>query len=337
MSISNHQGLSINLSRFDAWLKPVQRMLAQVPLAVWQKLVRFLLVFWLAYSLAQVFWILFPSPSIPTASLNPDSFAVVDKTSGAKASVDIARLKSLTPFGNPAAATPAPEIAVDTTQAADTQLNLILKGLFYSNDEKMARAVIAASDRQDVFSVGDSIPVGNNVTLAKILPDRVIISNNGKPETLWLFKDDPNAPRIAANYAAPQPMNRSIDEYNNQPPVYYQESEQPVASVPATPINSPEDQARISRMNTSLADVVSMSIHREGGQIVGYKIRPGRNAEMFSSLGLQTDDVVTAVNGMPLDNPGKIMEIYRNLGGATSANLEIMRNGSRINVDISLN
>lgn len=297
---------------------------------------RFLLVFWLAYSLAQVFWILFPSPSIPAARLNPDSF-VADSNSGTKAEVDIARLKSLTPFGNPAATAPVPEVAVDTTQAADTQLNLILKGLFYSNDEKMASAIIATNDQQKAFFVGDTLPAGNNVTLAKILPDRVIISNNGKPETLWLFKDDPNAPRMAANYAAPQPMNRSIDEYNNQPPVYYQESEQPVASAPATPINSPEDQARISRMNTSLADVVSMSIHREGGQIVGYKIRPGRNAEMFNSLGLQTDDVVTAVNGMPLDNPGKIMEIYRNLGSATSANLEILRNGSRMNLDISLN
>lgn len=333
----NHQGLSINLSRLDAWFKPVQRLLAQVPLSIWRNLVRFLLVFWLAYSLAQVFWILFPSPSIPAARLNPDSFVIADSSSGTKAAVDIARLKSLTPFGNPAAAAPAPELAVDTTQAADTQLNLILKGLFYSNDENVARAVIATSDRQQVYSVGDTIPMGNKVTVAKILPDKVIISNNGKPETLWLFKDDPNAPRVSANYAAPQPMNRSIDEYNNQPPVYYEESAQPVASTPVAPINSPEDQARISRMNTSLADVVSMSIHREGGNIVGYKIRPGRNAEMFNSLGLQTDDVVTAVNGMPLDNPGKIMEIYRNLGSATSANLEILRNGSRMNLDISLN
>src|SRR5690606_18937211 len=89
--------------------------------------------------------------------------------------------------------------------------------------------------------------------------------------------------------------------------------------------------AEISR---NISDVVAMSIHREGGQVVGYKIRPGRNAEQFTALGLQPDDIVTAVNGMPLNNPGKIMEIYKNMSNGTSANLEISRGGSVLSVDI---
>ena len=80
-----------------------------------------------------------------------------------------------------------------------------------------------------------------------------------------------------------------------------------------------------------------MSIHREGGKVVGYKIRPGRNVEMFNNLGLQADDVVTAVNGVPLSSPGKIMEIYKSMGNATSANLEIRRGGSTVNLDVVLN
>jgi general secretion pathway protein C len=89
-------------------------------------------------------------------------------------------------------------------------------------------------------------------------------------------------------------------------------------------------------VSRNLSDVVAMSIYREGGQVVGYKIRPGRDAEKFKTLGLQTDDIVTAVNGMPLTNPAKIMEVYKSMGNTTSASLEIKRGGSVMTVDVVL-
>jgi general secretion pathway protein C len=330
MPASSSQGFSSNLSGLEARLKPLQQFVTRVPLVVWQRLVRLLLVIWLAYVAAQLFWALMPIPKIPTASVSAESFAG-SQTTAIKVGVDINSLKALTPFGNPVVApvTTTPETGIEQ-EAAETQLNLTLRGLVYSNDEKVARAVIATSDKQDVYAVGDPIPMGNNVTVAKILSDRVILSNNGKYESLWLFKDDPNTrSRVGTS------PGRSVDRSVSRPvPVHY-ESENNESYVEGPPPII--EQNNISRMGNTLSDVVAMSIHRENGQIVGYKIRPGRNAEMFNSLGLQADDVVTAVNGMPLDNPGKIMEIYRSMGTATSANLQILRNGSTVNLDISLN
>jgi general secretion pathway protein C len=97
--------------------------------------------------------------------------------------------------------------------------------------------------------------------------------------------------------------------------------------------NNPTDVAEVAR---TLSDVIAMSIQRENGHIVGYKIRPGRDAEKFKSFGLQPDDVVTAINGMPLTDPGKIMEVYKNMGTTSSASLEIKRGGSVITVDVVL-
>jgi general secretion pathway protein C len=92
----------------------------------------------------------------------------------------------------------------------------------------------------------------------------------------------------------------------------------------------------VSATGQALSDVVSMSIHREGGQIVGYRIRPGRNSELFHSLGLMADDVVTAVNGQALDSPGRVMEIYKNMGDANSARLDIRRGGENLSIEIVL-
>ncbi|WP_238526782.1 type II secretion system protein GspC [Cellvibrio japonicus] len=351
MSESMHQSHSSSraaLAQRSAQLEQhLNQLLAgakRIPLRTWQWIITFFLVLWLSHTLAQLFWLLMPSPQIPPASIALVATGGAGSTGqAAESSININQLKTLTPFGNAPVAAPEPEQpqAAATTgiedDAADTQLNLVLRGVLASNHEQAARAVISSGDRQEVYAIGDKLPVGNNVTLAKVLDLRVIISNNGKYESLWLFKDDPNAPKIASPMARPPAGNPQRDSGYAQAPF----QQRPVHVDPQPEQRQfgpdPAGDPRMAAMGNTLADVVAMSIHREGGQVVGYKIRPGRNAEMFNSLGLQTDDIVTAVNGVPLTSPGKIMEIYKNMSNATSANLEIKRGGSVINLDIVLN
>lgn len=327
--------LEQQLNRFAGFLKAV-------PFQAWQWLLMFLLVLWLSQNVARLFWLVVPTPPIPPASVAVIAPATVVSSTGYSASgaVNINNLKSLTPFGSQAAVEEAPAQQAATAgvenNASDTQLSLILRGVIASNTDAAARAIISSGDRNEVYAIGDKLPVGNNVTLAKVLDLRVILNNNGNFESLWLFKEDPNAPKIASAYNEPTPAP-AISPYTreggySQPPF----QQQPQIYSRNSGIGA-ADQGMSDTMNKTLADVVAMSIHRENGQVVGYKIRPGRNAEMFSSLGLQTDDIVTAVNGVPLTSPGKIMEIYKNMSNATSANLEIKRGGSVINLDVVLN
>lgn len=312
-------------------------MLASIPLSSWQFLVRILLVFVLSLSLARLFWLLFPVPSIPTASV-----AIATASGPADAnnsSVNIAQLKSFTLFGKveaPKEEPVQPAVAMENTTVR-TNLNLTLVGLMDSNSDTLARAIISSGDKQDIYAVNSALPVGNNVTLSKVMSDRVIINNNGQYESLWLYQVDPNAvPLIAPNPIAQQAPSAS-------------------AEVPRTPLHSPEtrtqqgpsrpsQESRVERNSDSvvaeasrnLADVVAMSAYSENGKLVGYKIRPGRDAEAFRSKGLQADDIVTAINGTPLSNPAKIMELYKNMGNTTSASLEIRRGGSVITVNVEL-
>lgn len=296
---------------------------AKVPLSTWQFLVRVLLVLSLSLSLARLFWLVFPAPIIPAATVAIlTSSAPTDSNNP---SVNITQLKSLTVFGKVEVAKQE-QPAVIESKAVDTHLNLILVGVMEGSDESSSRAIIASGDKQDVYAINAALPVGNNVTLSKVMNDRVIINNNGQYESLWLYQNDPNAPPISQASAMPQAMVPQQPMPSGRPgPSPEMQSPQDRASEPVT--------AEVSR---NLADVVAMSIYRENGQVVGYKIRPGRDAEKFKSFGLQTDDIVTAINGMPLTNPAKIMEVYKNMGNTTSASLEIKRGGSVITVDVVL-
>lgn len=320
--------LEIQLRRFFAFL-------GQIPLQRWQWLVMLLLVIWLSHSLARLLWLVVPTPEIPPASVSLLATESGDITGPAEA-VDITRLKALTPFGDSAQVLPieqAPAVETDIEASGDTQLNLVLRGVFGSTTETAARAIIVAGDKADVYAVGDTLPVGNQVTLAKVLDVRVIINNNGKFESLWMYKEDPNAPKLTAQFSAPPPVNRQQSQQRPQRRPL-EAGQSPAYDSPAPADQAPEPS--MAEVTKTLADVVAMSIYREGGQVVGYKIRPGRNAQAFDSLGLQTDDIVTAVNGVPLSTPGKIMEIYKSMGSATSANLEIRRGGSTVNLDVML-
>ena len=326
-------------AQLEQQLHRLVALLQRVPLRRWQWLAIFLLVIWLSYSLARLFWLVMPNPAIPPASV-----MLVGANSAAGAvsadAVDIAQLKALSPFGNSNAQEAAPTIeAQPGTQgieqdAADTQLNLVLRGVLGSTDDKAGRAIIVAGDRADVYAVGDTLPVGNNVTLAKVLNVRVIINNNGTFESLWLFKEDPNAPQITVSAPAAGTNPRTNRRGYAGPPYQQQASivDRSQADAPRFGPDHPDTEG----VAKSLADVVGMSIYRENGAVIGYKIRPGRNVELFNSLGLQNGDIVTAVNGVPLSNPGKVMEIYKSMGSATSANLEIRRGGSTVNLDVML-
>jgi general secretion pathway protein C len=314
-------------------------ILSKVPLARWQFLVRLLLVVSLSFTLARLFWLVFPKPSIPPAAI-----ALSTATGPAVANgpaIDIAQLKSLSVFGKADAA--AAQTAVPESQAVISQLNLVLVGIVSSSDESLARAIITVNGVNEIYAIGNTLPVGNSVTLAKVLNDKVILNNNGQFESLWLYPVDPNSQPIGQVYVPPSGAGQgqawSQEGSGMAPPEMHTQYQPPSPPAPVEP--RPENTAErgasgFNQATTSLSDVVAMSIYREGGQVVGYKIRPGRDVERFKSFGLQTDDIVTAVNGMPLTNPAKIMEVYKSMGNATSASLEIKRGGGVMTIDVVL-
>ena len=191
----------------------------------------------------------------------------------------------------------------------------MLMGIIFSNEESLARAIITSGAATELYAIGNPLSGTNGVSIAKIMEDRVIVNNNGQFESLWLYQDNPNTSSLLQSNTAAQSYS---------PPL-------------SAPIDNNSDADRgVAEVGRSLSDVVAMSIYREAGKVIGYKIRPGRDAEKFRSLGLQPDDIVTSVNGMPLTNPSKIMEVYKNMGNTTSANLEILRDGNVITVDVVL-
>jgi len=328
--------------RLEVWFSRCLAQLRRVPLAGWQLLVKLLLLVWLAHTLAQVLWLLVPGPELAQGRLAPNAL-VSEPGTESRPNVDIAALSELQVFGRvdqgdlPGnAQAPVEETAGIEDEAVDTELNLVLRGVIGSNQEESARAIIADGSEQQLYSPGDELPVRGNVTLEKILPLRVILNNSGRYESLWLYSDADFRQGLAGQQPLSQrsriqPQQR-VSERSSEPEPQTDEDQGEAEGE----LEQADEQLGQRVGSQSLSDVVSMSIHREEGQIVGYRIRPGRDRSLFDSLGLETGDLVKAVNGAELSSPQQVMEIYRDLGNASSASLLIERDGQELTIDIDL-
>ena len=76
---------------------------------------------------------------------------------------------------------------------------------------------------------------------------------------------------------------------------------------------------------------------RIGGVMRGYRIYPGRNRGIFSTAGLRPGDLVTAVNGVELDDPAKSLQLLGDLSQASNLSVTIERGGNQQTINVNLN
>lgn len=285
----------------------------RIPLAFWRGLIIVLALVWVCHSLAKLIWLLIPAPSID----EPASFARYQavESSVPAYSVDLAQMQAVQLFGDGVAGELLDEPTVTNPVAVEddvekTQLNLKLVGVFANSEQASSKAVIASGSDQKIYQVDEKLPAGNNVTLAKVLHDRVILSNNGNYEALWLYSE--------ADFKVT--YSQAVREAQAAPP----------NAVPANVKVKP------SQIPKNISDVVRFSVHREGGQMVGFRIRPNKNRELFDQLGLKANDIVTSVNGIPIDSPQAIRDNYQQVKTATSVDLEIRRGEETVYVNVSI-
>ncbi len=220
----------------------------------------------------------------------------------AKPTVDVAAITSAHLFGEaPVEAGPQR----DAANAQQTSLPLVLVGIIAADDPKDGLAILGENAAgAKVYAVGDNVPGG--AKLHQVLADKVIIDRNGVLESLML-------PRALQPGAAP-PSTAAL------------QTEAPIMDRMRKLItNDPGLMADIMRPQPVFAQ----------GKQKGYRVYPGRNRQAFQRLGLRPGDLVTAINGTPLDDPARGQEIFGTLGSSSEAHITVMRGGQQ--QDLTLN
>lgn len=222
------------------------------------------------------------------------------------APIDTQAAIALAPFGT---------AAVDDSGPA-TSLPLQLKGVFAASTDTHAIAFISVSGAAPVpVRIGEAV---NGATLIAVRKDRVIISNGGRNEYL-AFADparsiDGTKPSGAVSIATPvnesTPLVPGVGLAPGNAP-----GNTPSATPPALPNVS--EQAVLQRLDASPSP---------GGYTIGANAPPG----------LQQGDVIESVNGTKISDANAARAAFANAQASGSAQIQILRNGKRITLNVPL-
>ncbi len=197
--------------------------------------------------------------------------------------------------------------------APKTRLNLTLVGAVASNQVQSSLAVIANRGKQSTYGIGEEIE-GTRATLKAVLVDRVIIDNQGRDETLMMQG-------IEYNKLSESPQLRRAQAVQQE-------------SVVGDKLEQIREE--IAQDPKSVFKYISISPVKNGDDIIGYRVAPGREAALFNDVGLESGDIAVQLNGIDLSDPSSSAELMQIMSDPQELNLTVVREGQQYEIYIQL-
>lgn len=308
-------------------IQQLKQFLTRLPHAKLSAVVTLLVVVYLAYLLSKLVWLVWPQPV--STPLTPSHYSAGSKASSTTSVQNIIEQflfgkKTVTNKTNTAQQNEV------INNAPETRLSINLTGIVaVSNDDKAGIAIIESQGRQVSYLV-EEVVQGTRAEVAQILPDRVILSVNGRFETLMLdgldFSKKVSMPVLAAREAqdmGPQKIEQSELQIN-------------ATADPDVKEAIIETREELLSEPGKLFDYIRVSQAMSDGELIGYRLSPGKEPALFKQMGLQNKDLAVAINGYQLTDLQQAMAAINELRNTSDATITIERDGEQIDVQFSL-
>ncbi len=281
------------------------------------RIITAVLVMMIGLLLATLFWLFFtPESPLPVVSMTPstrlDKAATPENYGKDLANKhlfgEVDKAKKVTPEAPPV-----------------TRLNLELFGIVARKGQQ-SYAIIASGKgaKQEIYTQGQQPQPG--VSINRILPKKVILKHGGKLEELLLPED-----KVSTGNRAHLP--RVVP-----PPAYTPRvdtgatAEDAANKLPENDLGALRDA--LANNPDKILEVASITEAKDkDGNLIGFRLSPGKNRKLFRKLGLRPGDVVTQVNGVQLDSPAKGLMIMNELSSAASIAIVVKRGDQEVTIE----
>lgn len=199
------------------------------------------------------------------------------------------------------------------------QLNLKLHGIVAYKNRAGYALISTSGGSQKVYGKGDSIE--ENVTISDLLPEKVIIDNNGSKQELLLPRNTKPGTANSSNSLLPGNNRSSRKTSKNRRS--------------RSNSNLTKFRKEVLKNPSKLMDVATPTPATENGEFIGFRVQPGKNRQVFRQIGLRANDIILGVNGILLDDASKGAMALGELSQATSVNLTIQRGDDQITLSHS--
>lgn len=211
----------------------------------------------------------------------------------------LGRLQSLHLFGV------APKRMSVGESAPTTHLPITLNGVLFSSEQAKALAVITRAGTQLIYGPGEKIE-GTQAKIEQIYPTFIVLDRAGHRERLYLPNSRPVEPvplkRLPSTIAANLPSVRNILA----------------------------DPAQINQYFDIKPE------YSKEHRLLGYRLQPGPEPQLFHRLGFQPGDLVLSINGYHVNDTQSVMKLVRNFPSSGNCQVIVLRQGMRVTMNLRL-
>ena len=214
---------------------------------------------------------------------------------------------------------PLPEAASKSEkEVADlkpTELKLKLWGTV-TGDRKKAYAVIeeVRKRKQSLYKEGDTI---QGAIVKRILREKVVLTVNGKDEILAMEKKSSRFSPVSSGKFGP---------FGPKPRASLSRRGIETDLKKSIALKREEIENAVSNVNT-LMKQARIRPHFRNGKPDGLTISRIKSGSLFTRLGLRSGDIITGVNGQPIESVDDALRFYNSLKSSSQVSLQIRRRG----------
>jgi general secretion pathway protein C len=202
--------------------------------------------------------------------------------------------------------------AINVDELKETDLKLKLWGTVTGRG-RQAYAVIedTKTRKQNLYRAGDTI---QNATVKLILRQKVVLNVDDRDEVLGMEEIGATSERGES---------RAVARSDSSPPKL------PVSSYPRQ-LTLQSDQIESALENLDqLMDQAQIRPHIEEGRPSGISITGIKPNTVFRKMRLRNGDIITGVNGTPIETVEDAMKIFSDVKSASELQVEIKRRGQK--------
>lgn len=245
-------------------------------------------------------------------------------------------------LGDAADADKKPRVA-DGSEAIKTTLPLKLHGVIFGGLPQNGLALLEDLDKRkvDSFTVGDT--VAGRAKLLEVYPDRVIIDNEGQREYVELEKIAiaRSSRRTKKGAATGSVASGGADNggftpiASGAPPESYKEEgfERKGGAIQIS--DSFKRDLLGPKMSKVLQDAKAEP-NMVGGELKGFRLVRIREDSIYLKAGLQNNDVIEEINGVPLKDAAGAIRLLQSLRNEKEIEVRVNRNGTPMTMNISV-
>lgn len=236
--------------------------------------------------------------------VQPQVAAPIVVNIGGKSTTDLVVKRNI--FGKQAA-----QVKKPSKEVKQSKLNLVLIGVLFKREKSFA--IIAHSNAialAKTYQAGDSIKTGIRV---KEIGENFVILARGETLERLVFKPNGAGSRVI-NKSKVHNSKLSITQKNKL------------------------DNYRLQIVSnpTKLLSVVSVAPFFKDGKMLGVKVKPNKNKQIFKDLGLKSSDIITKINHIDIDSFDKFAQIRQIIYTSSLFDLKIKRNNKIVYLSIQL-